>query len=393
MESSNVRTERKVVSDTHKLKNKTYRLGELIELCDERNSEGKYTVDDAKGMTITKEIIPTKANVTDTDLQNFWVVHPNEFIYNPRTHGTRIGLGFNNTDRAFIISWNNIAFRVKKEMLDIVTPEYLFMHFNRDEWDREACYQSWGTSTEVFTWDALCGLKLILPSLSVQQKYVTVYTALQKNLAEYENGLEDLKLTCDGFIDKIKNGKSDVKGVKHCRLGELIIESDLKNTDMSVSFVNGVNKEKSFIPTVAAGEDLTKYKIVQKNQFACNLMHIGRDVSIPVALNTSDKQLIVSPAYIVFNINSDKVLPEYAQLWLSRKETGRYAWFLCDSSVRSGMEKDRFFDIEIPLSSIDIQQDIVNIYNVYIERQRIAAELRQKIKTLCPLLIKGSLEE
>ena len=393
MESSKVRTGRKVVSGTHKMKNKPYRLGELIELCDERNTEGKYTVDDVRGISNNKEIMPTRADITGRLLDYFQIVNPFDFVFNRRTTrmGEKIGLGYNDTENSFIVTEDYVVFRIKDS--DILLPDYLFLFFNRPEFDRYSRWDSWGSATEFFNWDNMCDVSITLPPLTVQQKYVAVYKALKKNLATYENGLEDLNLTCDGFIDKIKNEKSDVKGVKHCRLGDLIIESDLKNTDMSVSFVNGVNKEKSFIPTVAAGEDLTKYKIVQKNQFACNLMHIGRDVSIPVAMNTSDKQLIVSPAYIVFSINSDKVLSEYAQLWLSRNETGRYAWFLCDSSVRSGMEKDKFFDIEIPLPSIDIQQDIVNIYNVYIERQRIATELKQKIKTLCPLLIKGSLEE
>jgi type I restriction enzyme, S subunit len=278
--------------------NKPYRLGELIEPCDERNTEGKYTVEDAKRMTITKELIPTKANVTDTDLQNFWVVHPNEFIYNPRTHGTKIGLGFNNTDKAFIISWNNIAFRVKKEMLDILTPEYLFMHFNRDEWDREACYQSWGTSTEVFTWDALCSLKLTLPSLSIQQKYVAVYKALQKNLAMYEKGLEDLKLTCNAEIDKIKHTAKPVK------IKDLLEETDIRNqgTFQSKNLeVRGINITKDFMPAVAdiEGNDLHNYKVVQKNQFAFSGMQTDRDKCIRIALLKEDMPIIVSPAYTI----------------------------------------------------------------------------------------------
>src|SRR5574344_645501 len=314
MESSNVLTERKVVSGTHKLKNKTYRLGELIELCDERNSEGKYT--DFCGLNIEKQFMPTAADINGLDEKNYKIVRKNRFVFSGMQTGRDgcIRLGLFSEDNPIIISPAYTTFEISRT--DIIMPEYFFMIFQSREMDRYGAFCSDGSIRTNLDLERFCDFKLTLPPLTVQQKYVAVYKALQKNLAAYENGLEDLKLTCDGFIDKIKNGKSDVKGVKHCRLGELIIESDLKNTDMSVSFVNGVNKEKSFIPTVAAGEDLTKYKIVQKNQFACNLMHIGRDVSIPVALNTSDKQLIVSPAYIVFNINSDKVLPEYAQLWL-----------------------------------------------------------------------------
>lgn len=87
-----------------------YNLGELLELTTEINSDLMYGPDDVRGMTITKEIIPTKADVANTNLSRFLVVHPNEFVFNPRTHGKKIGFGYNDTDAAFIISWNNIAF-------------------------------------------------------------------------------------------------------------------------------------------------------------------------------------------------------------------------------------------------------------------------------------------
>lgn len=128
-----------------------YNLGQLLELTTETNESLQYGADDVRGMTITKQIIPTKANVDATDLRKFLVVHPNEFVYNPRTHGAKIGFGFNDAEDSFLISWNNIAFRVKPEMQTIVLPEYLFLHFNRGEWDREACFRSWGSSTEVFS--------------------------------------------------------------------------------------------------------------------------------------------------------------------------------------------------------------------------------------------------
>lgn len=49
-------------------------------------------------MTITKQIIPTKADVSVADLSKFLVIHPKEFVFNPRTHGKHIGFGYNNTD-------------------------------------------------------------------------------------------------------------------------------------------------------------------------------------------------------------------------------------------------------------------------------------------------------
>lgn len=92
-----------------------YKIGELIELVLDTNSDLFYQPKDVRGMTITKDIIPTKADLKGTDLSRFFVVHPGEFIYNPRTHGKKIGLGYNNTNKNFIISWNNIAFKIKKQ--------------------------------------------------------------------------------------------------------------------------------------------------------------------------------------------------------------------------------------------------------------------------------------
>ena len=221
---------------------KKYKLGELIELVDETNRDGQYGPDDVRGMTITKEVIPTKADVSSTDLSKFIVVQPKEFVFNPRTHGKKIGFGYNNTGSSFIISWNNIAFRVKQESKCAVLPEYLFLHFNREEWDREACFRSWGSSTEVFSWDALCEMKLTLPSIEQQRKYVNVYLSLQNNLAAYQSKVEDLKLVCDGYIEELRR----TYGTE--AIGSYLRSVDVKNDNLSVTLTQGVDVNMQFIP-------------------------------------------------------------------------------------------------------------------------------------------------
>lgn len=147
------------------------------------------------------------------------------------------------------------------------------------------------------------------------------------------------------------------------------------------------------MPSVANGADLTKYKLVRKNQFSCNLMHVGRDVAVPVALNSHDEPIIVSPAYIVFNVKNDSIIPEFLLMWLSRTETDRYAWFMCDTNVRSGMEKKRFFEIDIPVPSIQEQRAIIEIYDALYIRREVNERLKAQIKDLCPILVKGAVEE
>ena len=266
--------------------------------------------------------------------------------------------------------------------------EYLFLHFNRSEWDREACFRSWGSSTEVFSWDALCEMEVDLPPIDIQQKYVAVYNAMLANQQSYERGLEDLKLTIDATVEKYKG-----KHTEKISLEQLITECDLRNSDNKFHIVYGVNKDKQFMPTVTSGEDLSKYKVVQNQQFACNLMHVGRDVAIPVALNNMAEAFIISPAYLVFEINTEKIIPEFFMIWFSREETDRMAWFMCDSNIRGGMDKRRFYDMTIPVPPKEEQLVLVEMYEALRIRKEINEKLKTQIKDLCPILIKGSIEE
>lgn len=369
------------------MKSDKYSIGELIEQVTETNSDNMFGSSDVMGMTITKEIIPTKANVNNTDLKNFLVIKPGEFIFNPRTHGKHIGFGYNNSNRSFIISWNNIGFRVKEEMRKKVLSEYLFLHFNRDEWDREACYRSWGSSTEVFTWDALCEMKLVLPPLNVQQKYVDIYKAMVANQQSYERGLEDLKLTIEALADDIK------KKAPKKPLGSVLDEIDIRNEDLEISNIQGINITKQFMPTVADtnGLDLSKYKIVKKGEFAYSGMQTGRDKTIRIAMYQGEEPIIISPAYTVLAVKKETVIPEYVMIWFSRKESDRRGWFMSDASIRTNLDLDRFYETEFPVPDIQTQKAIADVFTVYMTRKAINEQLKAQIKAICPILIRGSL--
>lgn len=365
------------------------KIGELIEQINDVNSDLKYDENSAVGMTITKEIIPTKANLNGTDLSKFIIVRPESFIYNPRTHGKKIGFGYNNTKDTYIISWNNIAFKIKDDKKSSVLADYLFLHFRRDEWDREACYQSWGTSTEVFTWDALCDMSIELPSIDIQQKYVDIYNAMLSNQQSYECGLEDLKISFDALIDRYKHTS------KRIPVKDLLSEVDNRNSDGAITTLKGINISKQFMDSVAntTSVDLSKYKIVKNSQIAFSGMQTGRDKCIRIALSRYDYPIIISPAYTVFDITNHDMIPEYFMIWFSRFESDRYGWFISDSSIRSNLDLDRFYETEVPVPDKKIQESIVEIYKVYIDRRDINENLKQQIKDICPILIKGSIEE
>lgn len=366
-----------------------YKLKDLLQLEDTRNTESEYSLEDVTGISIQKVFIETKANMEGVSLTPYIIVKPDFFVYVTVTsrNGERITLAHNDTDKTYIVSSSYVVFSVSRP--DLLNSDYLFMFFNRPEFDRYSRFNSWGSAREVFSWDDMCDIEIDLPPLSVQQKYVDIYKAMVANQQSYEHGLEDLKLAIDITIDKLKNDANRV------RIGALLREVDNRNTDNSIATVQGININKQFMPTVAntTGTNLTNYKVVTKGQFAFSGMQTGRDMCIRIALYDKEEPIIISPAYTVLQTNSSEVISEYIMIWFSRKESDRFGWFLSDASIRSNLDLDSFFDTKIPLPDISIQKAIADIYKVYTTRKQINEQLKEQIKNICPILIKGSLEE
>ena len=366
-----------------------YKLGALIELCDVRNYDGIYRLDDIRGISTGKEFIETKANMDGVSLSSYKVVDCQEFAYVADTsrRGDKIAIAFNTGKKPVLISSIYTVFRVADK--DRLLSDYLFMFFNRPEFDRYARFNSWGSARETFDWDTMCDIDIELPDLPTQQKYVDIYNAMVANQQSYERGLEDLKLTFDALIDNIKHNASMVP------VRDLLAEVDNRNGTGEIVDVQGINIFKQFMPSVADtnGVDLSKYKIVRKGQFAYSGMQTGRDECIRIALFDKDEPIIISPAYTVFEIKNGTVLPEYIMMWFSRKESDRRGWFMSDSSIRTNLDLERFYEIGIPLPDEKMQKSIVDLYKVYTLRRSINEQLKAQIKDICPILIRGSLEE
>src|SRR5574344_1832839 len=168
------------------------------------------------------------------------------------------------------------------------------------------------------------------------------------------------------------------------RLGEFIEENYKQCGELPCYDISGIDINKQFIKSVAriSESNLPKYLEVKKGQFASNLMHIGRDVRIPVAYNNANDVKLVSPAYYVFQLKestTSMVLAEYIQLLFDRYEFDRLAWFYTDSSVRGNLSWERFCDIEIPLPSIEVQRELLATYEGWL---KIAEENEALIEPL-----------
>lgn len=367
-----------------------FKLGRLIEQLDERNAGAEHTLTDVKGISIQKVFIETKANMDGVSLKPYKLVKPDTFAYVTVTsrNGEKITLAYNDTEDTYIVSSSYIVFHNKEPKL--LSSEFLFMYFNRPEFDRFSRYNSWGSARETFSWDDMCDIEIDLPPLHIQEKYVAVYQAMLANQKAYENGLEDLKLVCDATIEKLR------REVPSEAIGRYIEQTDERNDGLGVDFVRGLSIEKKIIPTKAnmSGVSLSNYKLFKPNEIAYVTVTSRNGEKITIAQNNTTEKYLVSSSYITFKITDKEILlPEFLFMYFNRDNFDRFARFNSWGSARETYNWEDFIEFEIPVPDINIQQSIVDIYNAYITRKEINERLKQQIKEICPILIAGAIKE
>ena len=364
---------------------KTYKLGELIERSTANNHKLKYGEDLIVGVTSEGLFSPPKGDVKGVDLTPYKIVNNGDFVYNP----SRFDLGSiaYRSEGLCIVSHLYQIFYLNDKGKETIDPVWLFMYLRRKEFRREVTFRNFGSQRPEFNFNDLSEVELPLPPISQQRKYVDVYLALQNNLAAYQSKVDELKLVCDGYIEDLRR-KIGVE-----RIGKYITQQNDRNYDKRISHVMGLSTQKAFREAQSRvnRDELGLYKIVHVDDFAFVPTTDTWKV-LAFAYNTIGEDICVSPIYEVFSVNKDKIVPGYLAIWLSRKEFDRYARYNSWGSARENFSFEEMRNVAIPIPDISVQQEMVNIHKCYIERQRIATQLKEQLNNLCPILIKGSLE-
>lgn len=367
--------------------NNLVRLGDYIELCDERNSAGKYTLDDVRGISILKKIIPTKADMQDVSLEPYKLLKPLEFCYVTVTsrNGGKISLAINDAEDTFIVSSSYIVFR----SLDVakLLPEYLFLLLSREEFDRLSRFNSWGSARETLDWSEFCNIQIPLPDIATQQELVDTYNGLKALAEQNEALIEPLTEACQAYIVDCKKKYPEVE------LGEYIEEYDKRNSDKKINAVKSVSVTKEFKETNAKvnKDELEGYKLVPPNHLSY-VQTTKNEKCFANALNTTNETYVVTQVNRVIRSKNDAVLNiGFLHLIFRGVEFDRYAIFNSWGSARETFDWGELCRVRIPLPPPEVQQAIVNIYNCAEEAKNIATDAREKMKMLCPALVQRAI--
>lgn len=362
---------------------KWVRLGDYIEVYDRKNIEGKpYPF---FGINKDKTFMPTVADTNELDNTKYKVVEKGVFVFSGMQTGRDvcIRIAVYDKENHILVSPAYTTFKVKdpKEII----PDYLFLYFNRSESDRYGWFLSDGSIRSNLDWDRFCDIEIPLPSPEVQQELVDTYNGI-KAIAEQNEALyQRLSAACHAYIVDCR------AKYKPVALGEYIEQCDERaGSNYTIDDVIGISNLKTLMPTKAdmKGVSLAPYKLLKSNEFCYVTVTSRNGGKISLAMNSSDKTHIVSSSYIVFRCKDEKeLLPEFLFMMINRTEFDRYARFNSWGSARETFDWSEMCRVEIPLPDSKVQKAIVELFNCADRAKKIAAEARERLKTLCPALV------
>lgn len=357
-----------------------YKLGELIQ----QRREKYDGVSNLPIRGVSREgFIDAKQPGADTSLYNAF--YKFDFVFNPaRMEINSIALNIY-FDKAICSSLYEI-FYIRDT--SIVLPEYLNLFIKRNEFARLCEFIGWGSAREYCRVGDISEIDIDLPPLHVQQKYVDIYNAMVTNQQCYERGLEDLKFVCDAYIEDLR------RKIPSEPIGKYIERFDVRNGINGTKNVKGISTSKEFRePSSKVNRnDLANYKIVRPRQIGF-VQTTHNEKVFTYAFNNTKEDIVVSSVNEVFSCDEHYLLPEYLAMFFNRTEFDRYARFHSWGSARETFTWNNLVTVTIPIPKIEIQQAISNIYKVYKERKQISERLKVQIKDICPILIKGAVEE
>ena len=363
---------------------KWYQLGELVEPSDERNTSGKFGESDVRGISVEKKIIPTRANLEGVSLTPYKIFKPREFAFVTVTsrNGDKITITMNDSTDTYIVSSLYVVFRVKDE--SIVLPEYLYIYFNRSEFDRYSRTNSWGSAREYFWYEDICRTPIPVPSLEKQREAINIYYETIKLRDTNLNIANPLLKLCQSYIEQLK------KTTPWVAIGPFISKG-IKNSTGSVKKVLGVGQSGCISPQKIPNESLANYKVMSYNAI-CYAPPLYNILSDAIHLYKGQEKAVCSPIYEVFYCDEAIVVPEFLLLWLKRPEFKRYAEFHA-MGVRNTFNYNLMEEVQIPLPHIDIQLAIVNLFQCAQKAKQIADEADKLSREICPALIQKVIHE
>ena len=203
--------------------------------------------------------------------------------------------------------------------------------------------------------DHLKAIKTYNPTLPEQQKIAKLLSLLDERIATQNKIIEDLNKLKSAIIEMEYTHKT--KGNTH--IGDFIEQTSKRNKDSAIQNVLSVSNSQGFIQQCeqfenrsVASDDISNYKIVERNCFAFNPARINVG---SIARLTTFNRGIVSPMYICFR-TKDNLFPEYLDYYFESKQFFTEIQKRLEGSVRQCLSYEGLCNIPLCIPTVEVQQ-------------------------------------
>ena len=357
------------------------KLSDFSSKCNEKNKDESITevfTNSAVNGIVSQRDFFDKDIAIQGNLEGYYIVTKNNFIYNPRisTHAPVGPLNRNNLSTG-VMSPLYTVFSINDEAVSL---EYLEKYFKTTKWYKYMCgVANYGARSDRMniTSSDFFSMPLNLPVLTEQTKIASFLTTVDNKIElltqkeklhkDYKKGIMH-KIFSQEIRFKADDGSEFPEWVEK-RFGEVFKRITTKNKEdnqniLTISAQQGlINQEKYFNKSVSA-KDVTGYYLLESGDFAYNKSYSkGYPMGAIKKLNNYDKG-VVSTLYICFRINNENASIFYEKYFESgffNKELHKIAQEGARNHGLLNMSVVEFFnDMKIPLPSIEEQTKIAN---------------------------------
>ena len=203
--------------------------------------------------------------------------------------------------------------------------------------------------------DGLSKVYLDIPSIQEQEKIAKLLECIDDRIATQNKIIEDLNKLKSAIIEMEYTHKT--KGNTH--IGDFIEQTSKRNKDSAIQNVLSVSNSQGFIQQCeqfenrsVASDDISNYKIVERNCFAFNPARINVG---SIARLTTFNRGIVSPMYICFR-TKDNLFPEYLDYYFESKQFFTEIQKRLEGSVRQCLSYEGLCNIPLCIPTVEVQQ-------------------------------------
>lgn len=255
-----------------------------------------------------------------------------------------------------------------------------------------------GTAQPKLNKEVCGGIPILLPPLPEQKAIAQVLSTADAAIQTTSTLIAQKELRKKWLMQQLLTGKKQLKGFsgewKEVRLKDVTTNFSRRNKDLVDAKVYSVTNKSGFVlqsehfEGKVAGEDLSNYKIIKKNEFAYNPAR----VNVGSLAYFEEEIGVISSLYVCFKTTKD-VLDYFLLQFLQIDHTKHRIEALGEGGVRVYLWYDLFSKIKIKIPSIEEQTAIAQVLQAADKEISLlkakAEKLREQKKWLMQVLLTG----